>query len=151
MKKNILPPPVAGILALCVMWGLDQLFPTARLAFPGQGLLALLIIGFALWLDIIAIRTFRKAGTTTNPVSPEKTSTLVDHGLFARSRNPIYVALILFLIAGGLWFGNPVNLVVIAGFIWFMTNFQIKPEEAALTELFGEQYEAYCRKVRRWI
>jgi protein-S-isoprenylcysteine O-methyltransferase Ste14 len=28
---------------------------------------------------------------------------------------------------------------------------QIKPEEAALRKLFGEDYERYCQKVRRWI
>ncbi len=151
MKKNIIPPPVVGVIALALMWGLDQYFPTARVALPGNGLLALIPIGLGLWLDVVAMRTFRKAGTTVNPVNPEKASTLVDNGVFARSRNPIYVALILFLTGGFLWFGNLLNLVVIAVFIWYMTNFQIKPEEEALTKVFGQPYEDYLKRVRRWI
>lgn len=151
MKKNILPPPITGVLALALMWGVDQILPATRFAFPGQGLLAIMVIGAGLWLDVIALRTFRKAGTTTNPVSPEKASTLVDHGVFSKSRNPIYVALVLFLIGGFLWFGNLANVLVIAAFIWFMTNFQIKPEEEALTKIFGQPYDDYREKVRRWI
>ena len=42
-------------------------------------------------------------------------------------------------------------LLLVPVFIWYLTEFQIKPEERALTALFGDDYRAYCQKVRRWL
>jgi protein-S-isoprenylcysteine O-methyltransferase Ste14 len=36
-------------------------------------------------------------------------------------------------------------------FVVYINRFQIRPEEAALTKLFGAEYAAYCAKVRRWL
>jgi protein-S-isoprenylcysteine O-methyltransferase Ste14 len=35
-------------------------------------------------------------------------------------------------------------------FVAWMTRFQIRLEERALAERFGDDYRAYCRRVRRW-
>ena len=38
-----------------------------------------------------------------------------------------------------------------AVFVAVIDRVQIRPEEAALRELFAEEYDAYCRRVRRWL
>ena len=40
---------------------------------------------------------------------------------------------------------------LIAGFVSYITIFQIKPEEEVLKTLFGEAYDQYCSNVRRWM
>lgn len=62
----------------------------------------------------------------------------------------MYLALLLFLLAFGLWLGNAFNVLLAAGFISYMNRFQISHEEKALTKLFGKEFELYCKSVRRW-
>jgi len=42
-------------------------------------------------------------------------------------------------------------LIGVAGFILVMNAIQIKPEEAALSKIFGQDYINYTQTVRRWI
>jgi protein-S-isoprenylcysteine O-methyltransferase Ste14 len=63
----------------------------------------------------------------------------------------MYLGLALMLVGWGIHLGSPVNILFIAAFMYYMTLFQIRPEEDALRGLFGEEYEDYCRKVRRWV
>ncbi|HEY6610157.1 MAG TPA: isoprenylcysteine carboxylmethyltransferase family protein, partial [Pseudomonas sp.] len=82
---------------------------------------------------------------------PERTTRLVTHGVFARTRNPIYLgdALILFALALGL--GNWLNFLLLPLFVAFIGRFQIAPEERALERRFGNEFRAYCARVRRWV
>lgn len=151
MKKSVIPP--LAMVALCIgaMWALMDFVPTLAFGFPGQGLIGIFFIASGLGVNINAAITFSKAETTVNPLSPEKASTLVRHGLFAQSRNPIYLAMAMVLLGVCILFGNLVNLAVVVFFIWYITNFQIIPEEEALKKIFGLEYDDYCKKVRRWI
>ena len=40
---------------------------------------------------------------------------------------------------------------MIALFILYLNQFQIKAEERALTKVFGQQFIQYQAKVRRWL
>lgn len=63
----------------------------------------------------------------------------------------MYLGLVLILSATTIYFGSRLGFVVVAVFILYMNNFQIKPEEAALEKQFGEAYLTYKASVRRWI
>ena len=57
-----------------------------------------------------------------------------------------------FVLFGGLIrMGNPFCILALILYFWYITQFQIKPEEKALTKLFGEEYKDYCKRVRRWV
>jgi len=84
-------------------------------------------------------------------MSPETASRLVDSGIFRFSRNPMYLALLMALGAWGIFLGNLWGLLLIAGFVFYMNQFQIKPEERALETTFGPAYINYKSKVRRWL
>ncbi len=71
--------------------------------------------------------------------------------MFAISRNPIYLADLLLLAALAVWFGNALNIALLALFVWYINRYQIAPEERALAQLFGEAYAAYRARVRRWL
>lgn len=102
-------------------------------------------------VGIAGVYEFRKAKTTVNPVKPETASLVVDTGVFAYTRNPMYVALLLVIIAIGLWWQHLSVILCGVLFVTYMNRFQIKPEERALERLFGEDYLDYKNQVRRWI
>lgn len=149
--KLIIPPPVQGIFVAVAMWGVSHFFPALGVGFPGRRLAAIAIGAIGLAMEIIAVATFFRAKTTVNPLKPSNASKIVTTGLFTISRNPMYLALLLVLVAWGLWLANPLNGFVIVGWVVFITEFQIKPEEKALRQKFDADYDAYCKRVRRWV
>ena len=74
-----------------------------------------------------------RARTTVHPHCPEKTSCLVAYGVFRLSRNPMYLALLLLLIAWMIQLGHLLSPLWLAGFVAYITWFQIRPEEAGAT------------------
>ena len=56
------------------------------------------------------------------------------------------------MLAGwGLYLGSVTPFLILPIFVWMMTKQQIEPEEAALTQKFGNAYQDYQQQVRRWI
>ena len=149
--KLVVPPPFVAFVAAAGMWGLDQSLPVFQIEFGVQRETAILVAGLGFLIDMRSMFGFFAAKTTIDPVRPDATSSLVTDGLYRFSRNPMYIGLALMLTGWMIWLGQPVNLLLLAVFIWFVTEFQIKPEEAVLREKFGEAYEAYCARVRRWV
>ena len=81
----------------------------------------------------------------------EPTTQLVTSGAFTLSRNPNYfgailVALGIAILASSLWF---LGLTVLG--IVLLDRWMIAPEERYLADKFGEDFQNYRAKVRRWI
>ncbi|MDP4299339.1 methyltransferase family protein [Leptothrix discophora] len=102
-------------------------------------------------IALAALATMWRARTTLNPIHPERASRLVTGGIFRLSRNPLYLSLLLLLVAYAVridawaaWLGPVV-------FWAYVTRFQIRPEERVLADKFGSAYDAYRRRTRRWI
>ncbi|MFK7954939.1 MAG: isoprenylcysteine carboxylmethyltransferase family protein [Lysobacterales bacterium] len=148
----LVPPPVVAIVFVALVWGLSRYWPAPGLLPDGARLwLAGGLIALALILDLSALWAFRKAQTTVNPLSPERSRSIVRTGPYRVSRNPMYLGMALILTAWVVWRGQPLGLFLVAGFLAYLTVFQIKPEEAALAAKFGEPYGDYLRSVRRWL
>jgi len=102
---------------------------------------------------LLGVITFRRAKTTVNPVSIENASSLVTHGIFKITRNPMYLGMALCIAGVGIYLQT--HWIMLALFVMFfvsyITRFQIAPEERILTELFGEQYTKYMSETRRWL
>jgi protein-S-isoprenylcysteine O-methyltransferase Ste14 len=94
---------------------------------------------------------FRKAKTTIDPTKPKKTSYLVSGGIYRITRNPMYLGMQLIIIAAIFKFGNLYSFISLPAFIFYITQFQIKPEERIIERIFGEEYILYKKKVRRWL
>jgi len=148
---NKIPPPVILLLSGAIMWLVAHSAFACPVAVPFAFPLALLLAATGIVVAASAIRQFRQAQTTVNPLQPDAATALVDHGIFARTRNPMYLGLLLVLSGWGVWLQSLTNLVVLAVFVLFITQFQIKPEERALQKVFGQAYADYSARVRRWI
>ena len=150
MKSNI-PPVLVMFFALALMLIIDRYLPFGMLTFEGHRLVSEVIFGLAVLSGVLALWEFFKASTTIDPHSAEKVSTLVASGIYRFSRNPMYLALVLVLVAAALYLGNIATIAVIPFFLLYLHFFQIKPEEQVLAEKFGKQYQEYRNNVRRWI
>ncbi len=149
MKLKIMPP-LQLLITLGVMYLIYIATPAIRFYFPGQNKLSILVALLGSGIMGLAIGRFFKVGTTTNPHHPEQASQLVVTGIFNYSRNPMYLGMLIILLAGLIRFGNPINIIPIIGFFMTITQWQIKPEEEILTQKFGDEYKSYCQRVRRW-
>ena len=149
--KNKIPPPVILLLSGTIMWFLAHSSYAYPVAVPFALIISLLLAVAGIVTAATAIRQFSRAKTTVNPLDPGAASALVDNGIFARTRNPMYLGLLLVLSGWAVWLESASNIFVLVGFVLYITVLQIKPEEQALREIFGQAYVDYCSRVRRWI
>ncbi|MGB5555367.1 MAG: isoprenylcysteine carboxylmethyltransferase family protein [Flavobacteriaceae bacterium] len=145
-----LPPAFVFIFFGSFMYLLARFMPIGEFDFFGKNYLMLALCAAALLIGIISLVQFFAKKTSIDPRSPAKASKLVQNGLYAYSRNPMYLALLLLLLAWGLWLENAFNTLLAAGFVAYMNRFQIIPEETFLLDKFGDVYKKYCIAVRRW-
>lgn len=150
MEQKILPV-FQVIIAVLLMMLTVNFFPNFHYTFSLKFPIFLLLILLALSIAFIAVYSFKKHQTTVNPTKPEATSKIVHTGIYSFSRNPMYLAMLIFLIAISLLCENSLAFLPILLFIWFITIYQIKPEERTLKTHFGEEYNHYLLSVRRWI
>ena len=76
---------------------------------------------------------------------------LVTAGPFARVRNPIYVALFLFMLALAVAYGHYLALVAGMPLYWLGTMMRVRIEERLLRTQFGADYDAYAARVKRFV
>jgi protein-S-isoprenylcysteine O-methyltransferase Ste14 len=145
-------PPIIYLAAVAVSIGLWILYPLPWFGSPMSDILfavGWIMVIAVVAIDVSAMRTLSRAGTT---IRPDKASEhLVTTGAFSVSRNPIYLANTVTMVAVGL----------IAGIAWFMLlaviaailtqKLAIEGEEKHLQTRFGKKYLDYKKRVRRWI
>ncbi len=146
-----IPPALLMVLFLGLMWLLDDWLPQFRQAWLWHQVAAMGVFSIALILIAAGAISFRMAKTTVDPTRPEKASSVVTTGIYAYTRNPMYLGFLMILLAYTIKLSNPLTVVILPLFVWCMNQFQIKPEERALSQLFGDEYQLYCQQVRRWL
>lgn len=150
LELKIHPPVVAAAVAL-VMWVLSRAFPLPALPGGFQGWPAVAGALTGITIALAAIVSFRRARTTVDPRRPEETSAVVSSGIYRITRNPMYLGVLLVLLAWALRLGSAAALLGPPAFLLYIDRFQIRPEERLLTQRFGSLYTEYRAKVRRWI
>jgi len=148
-RPNFIPWPPLLLVGSTLAAIVFNIYVPMPLEFSGVRTAGIVLIVLALGIDLWAMRTLHEAHTTMLP--NRGSSHLVTHGPFGYSRNPIYVSNMLLMIGMGCFSMNAwfLLLVPIDG---LLTHFlAIRREENHLIAKFGYQFEAYCRKVRRWI
>ena len=145
-------PPVAQVIIIAiVMYGVSKIMPSLQFSFNGSMWLAIGLIVLGLCIGMMGIAQFRKAQTTPNPQALDRVSSLVTSGIYQYSRNPMYLGLVLALLGWGFYLSHFLPFVLVPVFMLYMTRFQIQPEERMMARKFGNDYQAYLMRVRRWI
>ncbi len=80
-----------------------------------------------------------------------ETNKIIKTGIYAYSRNPIYLCFVLFHFGMFLTFENIMYFLCSIGLFFWLNNFVIYEEEKYLQDKFGEEFERYCNSVKRWI
>ena len=146
-----IPPVIVFFICLALIFGCYYLLPDYTYTFPYRKTLSRIFLVIGALSGVLGILAFRLKSTTVDPTNPDKASSLVTGGIYQFTRNPMYFGMAMVLIGGAMRIGNPAGFISVILFICYMTKFQIKPEEKALLKNFGEAYQQYMDRVRRWI
>lgn len=148
IRHLLLPPRLVFILLVGMI--------ATRLFAPGSWLIhwphhlwgvALAALGVALTLG--AAGYFRRVDT--NIVTFDDPTKFVTKGLFRLTRNPMYLGFAFFLFGVGIALGGGQSLFLPPVFVLVAQFWYIPFEERAMGRMFGEDYDAYRRRVPRWL
>jgi protein-S-isoprenylcysteine O-methyltransferase Ste14 len=140
-------PPTWLVLFLALAWVQAWIVPILP-PLPQARHSGLLFIVAGLVMIGLAAWQFRTHQTTILP--REVPRSMIDTGLYAYSRNPIYLADALIL-AGCALRWDMAGLILVPAFVRVITQRFIIGEEAGMRARFGAAYDAYAARVRRWI
>ncbi len=146
-----IPPPAVAMLIAGAMWGISLVAPLLEVPAIIRVAAALAIALAGGGFSLAGVISFRRAGTTVNPMKPETTSALVCSGIYQATRNPMYAGLLFVLVAWAVFLSSPCALLGPLAFVLYINRFQIAPEERALSSKFGKEYAAYKQSARRWL
>jgi protein-S-isoprenylcysteine O-methyltransferase Ste14 len=140
------PPRIAMcmlIIAMAVHWLIPiSIFPSSLKAAALAGVTGFSLMMRAWWL-------FKVSETAICPTAD--TTVLITHDVFAVSRNPMYLGMVLMLFACAIYAGT-LPFYIVAAMYFAIINIAFCPyEEQKLQDAFGEEFLAYKRSVRRWL
>jgi protein-S-isoprenylcysteine O-methyltransferase Ste14 len=146
----IAPPPLLYAGALGIGLAVDFLLFRLSTGIPAsiRYALAALLLAAALALGISAMNLFRRAGTNAQPWRP--TTTIVADGVYAFTRNPMYLATTLLYMAISIAADSAIALLLLIPLLIVMHYGVIVREERYLKAKFGDDYRRYKSTVRRW-
>jgi protein-S-isoprenylcysteine O-methyltransferase Ste14 len=148
MRKRLLPP-VFLLASIILMVGLHYLLPIARVLSDPWTRIGALLMAAGLALGLVGAMTIKRHGTTIKPF--QVSSALVRSGVFAFSRNPIYVGMIVLLVGLAVLLGSLAPFAVCVAFALLLHYRFVLMEERMLAERFGDEWLEYSTRVRRWI
>lgn len=144
------PPPLLFVAGLGAGVLLDRAFAWRPLHPEWLGFWlaggALVVVGLAVMFT--GILTFRRFRTAVYPNRPAKL--VVDTGIYARTRNPMYLGLTLFYVGAALLLNSRGALTHLPLVLALLHSQVIRREERHLRERFPDAYADYCERVPRW-
>ncbi len=149
--ENRIPPPIVMAVTGLAMWALSWVTPAVHISSGIRYGVAGVLLVFGVSVAGLALSSFRRARTTINPIEIDNASSLVTTGIYAFTRNPMYIGLTTLLVTFAVLLSNAWLLLGPLLFGLYITRFQIIPEERVMRAKFGSAYDAYKARVRRWL
>lgn len=104
---------------------------------------------FSAGIFIAGFNLFKSYGEDPKPST--STNRLIKTGIYAYTRNPIYLAFVLFFISMFLVFENIMYFLSSIGISIWLHHWVIKIEEDYLQHNFNDEYVRYKQAVKRWL
>ncbi len=146
MPRALDLPPLWMALFAALGWSIAQAVPVG---LPYGGAIGAALVVFGVGLMAAAAGQMVLHHTTFIPRRDPQA--LVTSGLFALSRNPIYLADALILAGLLIYWQGVLALPLVPLFMAFITRRFIQGEEVRIAARFGDAFHAYCLRTRRWI
>lgn len=142
-------PPVLLLFCAAAMVLAQFFFPMTQIAPWPIRLIALLPLVLGMFIAVVGKQQFVKQGTNLYTFNdPDK---MITTGLYAYSRNPMYLGFVIVAFSIALLLGSLIPLGI-ALIHWVVVDrWYISFEEKRMVEKFGENYNDYKKRVRRWI
>ena len=143
-----MPPSYLNIFLLLTI-ALHFILPIKQLIHPPFTYPGIPLILFGLALNKWSVSYLRRRKTTIE--FNQEPVTLVTEGPYRLSRNPIYLSGLILSLAIALFLGSLITFVFPILLFIILEGYYIPKEEEALNKAFGETYEDYKQRVRRWV
>ena len=147
-----IPPPLVYVAVFLIGVGIGAVLPTPRISAElerPRELMGAAILALGVLLGPANALMFLFRGTTLNPVGSPKR--LFTGGVYRISRNPMYLGLLMIYAGIGLVRWQPWALLLVVIPFFVVDRIYIPAEEQRMSESFGEPYERYRARVRRWL
>ena len=145
-------PPVIPLATLAISCVLQWVAPLGLIDGLDRGWRlgwGVIMFSAGMLMTILARRALLRHGTNVNPLQP--TTALVTEGIFRRTRNPLYVGIIVTQYAVALIFSLDWLLLLILP-NWIVLHFAVvRREERYLERKFGDAYRRYKQRVPRYL
>lgn len=147
--RFLLLPPVVLLISVGMMFLLHTALPVMQLLPRPANWAGFVLIVAGLAIANWHARLFRRIGTNINTFGePGKLTT---EGLFHRTRNPMYLGMIVCLTGVACVLGSLSAMAGPLGFFILANYWYVPLEERAMAAKFGDQYHEYLRSVPRWL
>jgi protein-S-isoprenylcysteine O-methyltransferase Ste14 len=149
-KKDFLIPPFALFYFYLVFAVAFNLPAVSKQRFFQSGIVSWVGVFLCLAGLILLLASLISFGNSFRiGIDKDHSDRLITTGVFAFSRNPIYVAF-GFVLFGQFLFPNWILLVYLGAAVWLFHR-QVLREEKYLKNHYGKDYSEYCNLVRRYL
>lgn len=145
------PPPMIYVATFFLSIGLQQIIPIpfAWLATEASHTAGWIMLSAALMFLLPAFWRFAVSRNTLITVKPARS--LQTAGIYALTRNPMYLALLVMYTAIAFFKGNTWTFLLVVPLMLVVQSYVIRKEEQYLQREFGEEFTRYKSNVRRWL
>ena len=147
-RRKVLPP-IYMLTSIVLIVILSFLYPIKIIVPFSYNLLGLIPLSFGLIINLLADKAFKEMKTTVKPF--QHSTTLVTHGVYRISRNPMYLGFTCMLLGVAILMGCLSPYLVPVVFAYLIDRVFIREEEQMLEQQFKDNWWSYKKQPRRWI
>jgi protein-S-isoprenylcysteine O-methyltransferase Ste14 len=145
-------PPLIAVLTLAAGLALDRMAPIGAVGAivprSWRFVIALVLLALSGWIVARAARMFRSVGTNMDVRKPSLA--LATGDIYTRTRNPMYQALGILLLAFAVGLGSDWTVLLLVPWALVMHFGVVLREERYLAAKFGDDYRRYRAHVPRY-
>lgn len=145
----VAPPPLIYAVPLAAGLYMNRADPFPIMSPLYAKWIGIVLIAIAVALSVSAFIQFRRKHTAVMPYKP--TTAIIESGPFRFTRNPLYLSLAIGYVGVAILMNSTWPLLLLPLVLLVVHRGVILREERYLEQKFGDEYNAYKVRVRRWI